>query len=123
MLDNRLSYDEAVQFLQEHPEKIYSTWCNPYTHKAGRLFDYLTANRGKLYWEQDGQSYQCGCLTQLKGGDDCYRIPQEELLQQIREDPRIPIQGEDITVEHLEVFKEYQELADKLIRNWRGKNG
>jgi hypothetical protein len=100
-------YDEAVAYWQEHfsPEAITHSWTRPDIRPGGALFlncDY------KPY-----EGFTCGCLTQVKSGH--YVAATAELTEAIRADPRLPDSPENITLESLPAFAEWQRRIDKAL--------
>jgi len=91
-------YDRAIEHLREHPEDVWLAWHLHSNHPAGCLFAYTAPG--------------CGCLTQVKCGR---RAPTDELTIAIQSDGRIPENNEDITLEHLPVFAEWQRRLDKEL--------
>jgi hypothetical protein len=61
-------------------------------------------------------SGRCGCLTQIRSWGTDYAASREprirELCMEVARDARIPAYPEDITVEHLPVFVEWQRRLD-----------
>ncbi len=108
-------YDEAVEYLTDHPDEIYDAWgCGaededdqPYVH-AQCLFQFATRN-GE--WSVD-----YGCLTQIRVGFGEVEVEDNhQLTLEIRADERIPSHGLDIRVEHLPVFAEWQRRLDREL--------
>lgn len=103
-------YDKAIEYLTEHPEEIKKAWGYCSTHEAGCLFDYA------------GSKFGCGCLTLVR---DSFLFPQKyhvpfvaqtpELTEAIGRDERIPYSENDITLDHLPVFAEWQRKLDKYL--------
>lgn len=116
MAEERLNYDEAIAYLKMKPEEIQTAWGNPTQHPAGKLFEFLAKDRDNIFWNNNGRECIAGCLIQIKTGEPLYRLPQTDLMDKIRRDPRVPMRVSDIIPNNLEVFKEYQELVDQLIR-------
>jgi hypothetical protein len=89
-----LGYSEAVAYLKANPQEILQAWRFPDIHKAGRLFQYL------------GPDPSYGCATQVAHG----------FKHSFKDIPinreRMPINGNGIRAEHLDYFKEIQELYD-----------
>lgn len=94
-------YDEAVEYLTKHPEKIEEAW------------NYTDARVGGILFEYTGPG--CGCLTQVKTGSELFKGPTPELEEAIRADPRIPLGVDSITVESLPVFAEWRRRLDKEL--------
>lgn len=93
-------YDEAIQYLKNHPEEVSTAWGDPTDHPAGCLFNYA------------GPEYSLvGCLTQVKNGYLQASTP--SLTKRIRADKRIPRNSLDITIDILPVFAEWQRKLDK----------
>lgn len=107
------SYDDAVAYLTAHPEEIYEAW-NEATDevRGGCLFAYATKK------DEDFHCTNIGCLTMIRHDRDARELGSEfgpEITQAIRDDERIPDEGDDITVEHLPVFAEWQRRLDDLV--------
>lgn len=107
------SYNDQVEHLKQHPEDILPHW-----NSARGIFKIVGARM-----HEDGRTIDAnlsggGCLTMIKIGANAVidGIINEVLTEKIREDDRIPSSPSRITTDHLEVFKEYQEYADSLIK-------
>lgn len=100
-------YDEAVEYLTENPKAIWHSWGTPTSHPSGCLFQYVTPTG------DDGETY-CGCLTLIRGSSN-FKACTPELTEAIRADKRIPEKGDEITVEHLPIFAEWQRRIDKEL--------
>lgn len=117
-------YDEAIEYLTRHPYEIEEAWRQPFNHLAGDLFLPIGPEMELMDYFYDPEYETCGCLTQVKSGvrydDDpdstAKAYQNEELTQEIRSDPRVPSRVEDITLESLPIFKEYQEKADIIYK-------
>ena len=96
-------FDEAVAYLTEHPYEIQLAWDRPSNHTGGCLFRFCSPN------QQD----RCGCLTQVRRLD--WGAFTFELTTAIRQDERIPSDVNDIKVEHLPVFAEWQRRLDQYF--------
>lgn len=99
-------YDLAVQYLKEHPEEIGKAWDQFADHEAGCLFLFCTKNGVRSWGER------CGCLTQIRFDPSLIAF-NRELTQEIRQDTRIPTRPEDIRIDDLPVFAEWQRRLDK----------
>ena len=86
-------YDDAIAYLTEHPEGIKSAWLCGDTHQAGCLFRFVDTENP-------------GCLTMIRGNPKKYNGGKWH--DEIAADIRIPVRSEDITVENLPVFAEWQ---------------
>lgn len=98
-------YDEAIEYLNEHPDEIKFAWdleWNGKIHPAACLFMYA------------GPDCSCGCLTQIRGSTCGYRAVTPELTNRIRNDERLPDKLSLVTLEHLPLFAEYQREVDKI---------
>lgn len=98
-------YDEQIERLKSSPpEEIREEWAD-----SEGLFQYATRSGNE---EAFG-----GCLTQIRR--DSYRcVPgRPDLTEAIRADERIPRDSFDIRVEHLPVFREWQERLDRELRD------
>ncbi len=102
-------YDEAIAYLTEHPDEIVNEWWNGSATgsnegQAGCLFNRAGDELADGRW--------CGCLTQVRGENLPAATP--ELTAAIRADHRIPADENHITVDHLEVFAEWQRKIDAM---------
>lgn len=97
-------YDDAIEYLNEHPSEIRSAWHSPSLHQAGCLFDYIVDCAAPV---------ACGCLTQIRSGKLPAATP--ELTVAILADDRIPKDISDVTLDHLPVFAEWQRRADREL--------
>jgi hypothetical protein len=101
-------YDEAVEYLTEHPEMIDAVWNEPDEFSAGCLFGFASPDGSRMY--AIGNNATCGCLTEVKAGN--FRAYTHELTAAIRADNRIPEDGSEITSADLPVFAEWQRRID-----------
>ncbi len=93
-------YDAAIKLLQENPGQIVEAWGFFHSHPAGCLFATVP-----------GVGV---CLTQIRKGSG--RVggpfeswkPKDALTQRIEGDERIPANEDEITVDMLPMFAEYQ---------------
>ena len=97
-------YDKAIAYLKENPDAIQDAWVTPDLHQAGCLFAFA----GPI--EKDG----IGCLTQIRGYH-AYHAETEALTLEIKNDTRIPEGIQDVTVDNLEIFAEWQRRLDKEL--------
>lgn len=115
------SYDEAIEFFNDHPHELANAWHRPSDHPYGYLFSYLTPNRnpGK---RPDGT--ECGCPTLIKlGGDWNWPAPlvawTDELTLAIKCNEYIPRYFSSMLdharLEALPVLADAQRLADKML--------
>ena len=93
-------YSEDVEYLKKNPAKIKEHW-----NMWSPLF--RTADGKDTY----GSSI--GCLTQIKLYSRTTGFP--EFDAKLNADNNIPMESEDITVDQLESFAEYQRELDKLF--------
>lgn len=114
--DREKMYDEQIQFLQANPEEIDNQW-----REAIGLFVFVHPEIVKTATIPK----ECGCLSMIRSqqiyGSYAYgksQLSDPELTQQILTDERIPKRPDDIRVEHLPVFKEWQLRLDKEIRGF-----
>ena len=84
-------YDEAIDYLTEHPEQIHRAWTSPKTHTAGCLFAFVS------------DTPNGGCLTMVHSAP---HFAGGEWHDEIVADDRIP--NGHIQVEDLPVFAEWQ---------------
>lgn len=101
-------YDIQIAELTKHPNRIHDHWMS-----AEGLFKFVG---------QDTENVSSGCLTMIRSQSGRHFPTKaiikgradEELTQAIINDSRIPKSDLEIEVEHLPVFKEWQERIDKL---------
>lgn len=114
-------YDKAVEYLTEaqlndpRSATIFKAWSH-LDDPGGILFGFASEhrNRGGQIIDNEVDSYQLvGCLTQIRGGGFVATRP--ELTEAIKADGRIPTSGEDVTVNDLPVFAEWQRKLDKEL--------
>lgn len=97
---NKDKYDLAIEFLKQAPATmIGEAWQDPEHHEAGCLF--MWANKS------------AGCLTQIRK-HDCY-LDGTPLVAEISKDERIPKNWDEITVEILPFFAEWQRRLDREL--------
>ena len=92
-------YDEEVEYLKENPKKIKDHW-----NVWSPLF--RSADGKKKFGES------IGCLTQIKAGTKTSGF--SELDDRIKADNNIPDNPDNITVDHLDTFAQYQRKLDEL---------
>lgn len=105
------AYDKAIEFLNQHPDKIADAWFQDGPGKS--LFGWCTKSRDMVQ--------NCGCLTMVRNGNsNSYRrvepgLPMSDALNvEISNDERLPDFADDIKLEHLPVFAEWQRRMDDL---------
>jgi len=100
-------YDQAISYFSQHPHEIMAAWKSPHKHVAGCLFQKAT---------KSGFGHCRGCLTEVRRW---VGMPAEtpELTKAIRADHRIPTNPDDISVDKLDVFAEWQRRIDRELRN------
>ena len=110
------AYQQAVEFLTEHPELIIDSWCDP-DNPGGVLFQFADPDgRSGAIRRDDGR--MCGCLTQIRRGSlDTWRSVAwtESLTQIISADKRLPWDENEITSGHLPIFAGWQRRIDHLL--------
>lgn len=110
----RDAYDDAVEYLTANPADIKSAWLvpPPWTSaeiaQAHCLFGHVTPDRQCMF---DGR--ECGCITQIRGIE--MSACRGDLTIAIREDSRLPDFSNDIKVEHLPIFAEWQRRLDREL--------
>jgi hypothetical protein len=107
-------YDEAIEWLTEHPEHVMQAW---YQREGA------TQHRAHCLFQRTNRLPQhpvCGCLTQIRRNPNLHRAPNNDLTEDIYNDTRIPSSVLDITIAHLPVFAEWQRRLD---REFGGKEG
>ncbi len=101
------NYDEQIEYLTAHPQDIHHQW-----EAATGLFQFAARGNPSPY------DSDCGCLTLIRRNSCMVAITNgeidEALTQEIRNDTRLPKEVTSITLEHLPIFKYYQEKIDKL---------
>lgn len=95
-------YDKEIAELTANPNEIYMHWVC-----ASPLFQFAT--RRSL-----GSLIGCGCLTQVRSL--AFEAETPELTASVRADKRIPKYAQDISVEDLPVFAEWQRRLDKELK-------
>lgn len=108
------SYDDQIAYLKENPDEIVSHW-----NQGKGIFKFVGEEINEDGIGKKQTLVHHGCLTMIRSGDHAVYINgviNDELTKKIKEDQRIPIRSKDVKVENLEAFKEYQELADSLIK-------
>lgn len=101
------NYQAQIDRLKEEPSSIYREW-----NDAEGLFKFIG----------DRENATSGCLTMIRRENREYKAIingwcDEELTNEIKDDERIPKDARNIGVEHLEVFREWQERLDKLQKS------
>jgi hypothetical protein len=116
MNDKRLKdkYDLAIEYLKEKPNEIKEAWDYPKTHPAGCLFQYVSKNGERCC--HTSRKPLCGCLTQIRKTPDEYEAPYP-LKTAIANDERLPKDINDVTIDDLEVFADWQRRLDEELRN------
>lgn len=105
-------YDAAIAYLTAYPSEIARAWAMVSTHPAGCLFAFCGRTGSADDKDEEGRRF-CGCLTQVRNGDHAYT---PALTAAIRADARIPGNDQQITIESLPVFAEWQRRLDREIR-------
>ena len=126
-------YDLAIDYLTENPGQIRDAWGDPseYEGRGGELFGFVgrdwTSNNNKVRY--DGQHGSCGCLQQIRAakvngkyenmadaieGDTMVGSYWPRLWDKIANDRSLPYDEDEITVEDLPVFAEWQREIDAL---------
>lgn len=103
-------YDRAIEHLAKHPEKIEEAWNMAPARPNGIHDDVRGVDDERCLFAVTGPG--CGCLTQVRLGTS--EAPTPGLTASIRADYRIPRDEEDITVEDLHVFAEWQRKIDAM---------
>ena len=126
-------YDLAIDYLTENPSQIRDAWGDPseYEGRGGELFGFVgpdwKSNDNKVRY--DGEIGTCGCLQQIRAAlvTDEYQNMTEaiargqmsgsywpRLWEKIANDRNLPHDEDDITLEDLSVFAEWQREIDAL---------
>lgn len=114
----RDKYDEAIEYLNKHPEEIEHAWMEcgwkgePLRdHPAHCLF--AVANKtGKLPNFQGNGT--CGCLTQIRFSKG-HVAETKSLTAAIKADLSIPEVIKDVTIHHLPIFAKWQRRLDREL--------
>lgn len=105
-------YDKQIAEITKHPERLRSDWFA--AHGLFRLF-----NDGTSKFE--GLGMKAGCITTIRGKSPASNmvfvkgVVNQELTEAIRGDERLPKSLDEVKLEHLPLFAEYQRTYDKLI--------
>jgi hypothetical protein len=101
-------YDKQIKFLTANPERITRQW-----ESGIGLFQFIDRS-----CDDNESNINSGCLTMIRSNMSCVAIinrnVNNEITEQIRNDERIPINSNDIKVEHLPIFAEWQRKVDQL---------
>ena len=100
-------YDKAIEFFTKYPNMICEKWSDP-SSMHGCLFQFATPT-GNM----NGSS---GCLTLIRKYDILFVPDRPDLTEEIRKDVRIPLFSDEIRVETLSVFAEWQRRLDKELK-------
>jgi hypothetical protein len=105
-------YTSAIEYLKKNPNQIVEAWQNPEAHPAGCLFSSVSPS-GRLHaFTFDGDT-RCGCLTQVRAG--LFPAYTPELTRAIRADDSLPDDEDNITIDHLPLFAEWQRKIDAIL--------
>lgn len=103
-MENKIEdqYDQHIAYLNKNPEDIYQEWSS-----------------GRGLFKMVGEGTARGCLTMIRCGifpHFAYIKNKRniEITNQIKNDSRIPSRIEDVKLEHLPVFAEWQRKIDEL---------
>lgn len=102
-------YDQAIEYLNEHPNEIIEAWGDVFKHRAGCLFNFVSTKEDFI------SKVDIGCLTQIRKDPTRFKALTQELTAQISEDERIPKSPVDIQLTDLPVFVEWQRRLDKEL--------
>lgn len=112
-------YDEAIEYLTKNPDEINDAWNYASTHKAGCLFmacsPHISNGEIITLFPRREDRELCGCLTMVRKEGGSYHAWTDDLTASIRADDRIPQNSEEITLESLPVFAEWQRRLDKEL--------
>src|SRR6187402_3166922 len=99
-------YDKQIEHLTKYPAEIPLHW-----GQGVGLFKVIGAGLG----------LHAGCLTTIRDADPLVMdkayingVIDEDITNAIKNDERLPKKNLDIKIEHLPIFKEWQEKIDKL---------
>lgn len=103
-------YDEEVERLTEHPERIKGSWT------AGMPLFAFCAPNGKSSSGRPCDRRKCGCPSMVRSESIFGSVAwTPELTTAIRADERIPRLANEIRPEHLPVFAEWQRKIDDAL--------
>ncbi len=111
-------YDKAVEYLTANPKCIKTAWGNAISGHGGAGHD-LTEyqhneahDRASCLFKNCGDIRATGCLTQIAHGN---RVAETEKLTAaiFADRHRIPMDGDAIEIEDLQVFAEWRRRIDK----------
>ena len=97
--------DELIEFRKNHGEEAFRTKINDQWGDAVGLFK-------KASRSMHNDAY-IGCLTMIKCGFDDYESQFDDITEMIKNDPNIPRDPVEITLESLPHFAKYQREIDK----------
>lgn len=102
------SYEDAVKYLTENSDRIEEAWDDPLHKRGGSLF--VFASKTGTFKGEDDKII--GCLTSIRSAEIHVSGCSPEVTKAIRTDSRLPHFYNDITVESLVVFAEWQRRLD-----------
>lgn len=118
---------KAVKELTKNPQLIEESWGDPANAEGGILFDFVVETRAAISDKL--------CLTQVRDLSqyalqhksfnilDTDTSPKKtiSIIDAIRKDDRLPLGSQNITVENLHIFGEYQIAFHKYKKNGKYK--
>lgn len=135
-------YDRAISYYEKNSNLISHGWQFPFEESHGCLFRPATRIKGRANFEnckysnalwpyrEDGKVV--GCLTLIRNPEKTIESLNsgkqsrlvactDELTKAIRRDKRIPKEGNDISVNDLPVFAEWQRKIDAHFKSKKRK--
>lgn len=110
-------YDRAIAYFTKNPKRIAISWFSSSSRayfEPGYLFAYASKDPYNA-----GRNTDLGCLTMIRYDSSIFKAETQALTDEIASDTRLPKDPDDITVENLHVFAEWQRRLDKeLNRVW-----
>lgn len=110
MLNRSYDYESQIAHLTENPNDIKPHW---------------SSGLGLFKLMGTGLDETRGCPTIIRNNENkslghqqyafVNGVPNHEFTEQLSKDTRIPKSIDDVTVEHLPIFAEWQEKYDELV--------
>src|SRR5688572_14051355 len=108
-------YDEQIEEIKAGVLDIKEEW-----EVGNGIFKFLTDNPDDRGLKINGK--HAGCLTMIKNNPNCTafidRVEQQDFIERVRADERMPHSLSDTKQEQLPLFAEYQREFDKLVHEY-----